>query len=420
MAISNGEIQERAFKLSKHFKPASPINREDLFAGRTSQTRDVVDTINQTGQHAVLYGERGVGKTSLANVIFPKLKCENSEVIAPLVNCMTQDTYTDIWKRVFGEIDFISRERGIGLPKSTKKIIGDYTGLYSDSISPDVVRMMLIELGKEMLVVIILDEFDAITDEGTRSMMSDTIKYLSDRFVPATLVLVGVADDVDGLIENHRSIERCLRQIKMPRMSRSELEEIVVNGLTAVDMNIDESALYEISRLSIGLPHYAHLLGLHSGRCALDNRSEEVTKEDVGLAVQNAINTAQASIQSDYLKAITSSRTEALYKQVLLACAMVKTDDLGWFYAGDVREPLGRILKKPSKIESFARHLHAFCERERGPVLDKDDRPKRTRYRFVNPLLQPYVMIRGMAEKLILEQDLHETRDKSDPQRRLF
>jgi len=65
------QFQEKAFMLGTVFKPTAPINREDLFAGRQPQTRDVVDAVNQQGQHAVLYGERGVGKTSLANMDHP-------------------------------------------------------------------------------------------------------------------------------------------------------------------------------------------------------------------------------------------------------------------------------------------------------------------------------------------------------------
>jgi hypothetical protein len=38
------------------------------------------------------------------------------------------------------------------------------------------------------------------------------IKVLSDNSVPATLVLVGVADSVDALIVEHQSIERALVQ----------------------------------------------------------------------------------------------------------------------------------------------------------------------------------------------------------------
>ena len=416
------QFQEKAFMLGTVFKPTSPINREDLFAGRQSQRQDVLDAINQQGQHAVLYGERGVGKTSLANMLVPRLRAPDADVIAPMINCMTADTYSDIWKRVFDEIAFKAEteKNGLSLEKPEKKLLKEYLGSYSDNITPDVVRRVLHSLGQRDIVVIILDEFDKVTNTDTLAMMSDTLKFFSDRVVPATVVVVGVADDVETLIANHRSLERCLRQIRMPRMSDSELESIVTQGLTKTEMTIDRKALDEIGRLSRGLPHYAHLLGLLAGRAALDEKFLRVAEEHVQSAVREAIDKAQASIQSDYAGAITSSRKEARYKEVLLACALAETGDLDWFYPGDVRGPLERIVKREYKIEAFARHLHAFCEPARGPVLVKDTKSARPRFRFENPLMEPYVLIRGLAEGLISASDLDALKRRSPPKGHLF
>jgi len=406
--VGSGDLQEKGFMLSTFFKPTAPINREDLFAGRTSQIRDVVDAINQQGQHAVLYGERGVGKTSLANMLFSRIRAPGTSVWAPQINCMTADSYSDIWKRVFEEIRFKAengKER-LSLERQEEKLLKEYTGSYSDRISPDIVRRILSSLGQDGLVVVILDEFDTVDDADSRAMMSDTLKFLSDRAVPATVVLIGVADDVENLIANHRSLERCLRQVRMPRMPYKELEAIVVQGLEKVGMTIEQPALDEITHLSHGLPHYPHLLGLHSGRAAIDDMSLCVTEEHVQTAIKQAVDKAQASIQSGYSKAITSSRKEALYKEVLLACALAETDDLGWFYPRDVREPLEKILSRPYKISAFARHLHQLCAAVHGPVLVKDDRSARPRYRFDNPLMQPYTLIRGLAAGLISTADV--------------
>jgi Cdc6-like AAA superfamily ATPase len=356
---TTGDFESITFLLSTVFKPTVPVNQEDLFAGRQSQIRDVVDTINQQGQHAVLFGERGVGKTSLANMIFPKLRNPSGELIVSHVNCTTNDTFSDIWKRAFEEIKFIA-ERDATELGSAKRVLSQYTRAYADVISPDIVRRILYHLGQDATVVIVLDEFDTVVEEDARSTMSDTLKFLSDRAVPATVVLIGVADDVERLIKNHRSLERCLRQIKAPRMTDEELATIVTHGLSRVNMQIDDTALNEITRISRGLPHFPHLLGLHSARAALDRKTMRVTESHVQKGVHEAIDKTQASIQSDYSKATHSSRQEALYKQVLLACALAETDDIGWFYPRDVRAPLQKILKreKPYGIEQFARHLY--------------------------------------------------------------
>jgi Cdc6-like AAA superfamily ATPase len=406
MALSKSDLEKRSFRLGLYFKPTSPINKESLFAERLAQSREVLDAINQQGLHAVMYGERGVGKTSLANMIFPKLHCEGLEKIAPLVNCFTADTYADVWKRVFETILFTADKDAIALGAKAEELLKEYTGPLASTISPDEVWRLLWELGQQLLVVIIIDEFDNLLDVNAQAMMSDTVKFLSDRVVPATLVLIGVADNVETLVCNHRSVQRCLQQIQIPRMSLKELESIVVTGLNGVGMVIDNDCLYDISRFSRGLPHYAHLLGLYAGRSALDRGRVNVNATDVQRAMEAAVTKTHATIQADYSKAIRSSRKDAQYPHVLLACSLAQTDSLGWFYPRNVREPLSRILDKPCKIEAFARHLHTFCELDRGPILKKDGDSPRPRFRFVDPIVQPYIVMRGIAEKMITEDDV--------------
>lgn len=406
MALTKTELEERAFRLGLFFKPTQPINKESLFAGRTTQVRDVVDAINQQGQHAVLYGERGVGKTSLANILFAKLHCDDAEKITPIVNCMTEDSYSSLWKRVFETILFIADRDSIALGEKTEELLKQYTGPLGSMVGPDEVWRLLYELGQHLLVVVILDEFDKLTSVGTLAAMSDTIKFLSDRFIPVTLVLIGVANDVEVLVENHRSVQRCLSQIPMPRMSVEELETIVTNGLGNVSMTIDPVALQDIAHLSRGLPQYAHQIGLYAGRAALDAGREHVVSADVQSAMDTAVSKTLATVQADYSKATRSSRTDAQYVQVLLACALAETDNLGWFYPRNVREPLSRILDKPCKVEAFARHLHTFCELDRGPILKKDGESARPRFRFIDPIIQPYILMRGLAAKMIDENDI--------------
>lgn len=70
--------EKKLLKLREVFSPSAPIQTRDLFYGRIKQINKVVETINENGKHTVLYGERGVGKTSLANImveLFPEVIC---------------------------------------------------------------------------------------------------------------------------------------------------------------------------------------------------------------------------------------------------------------------------------------------------------------------------------------------------------
>jgi hypothetical protein len=341
--------------------------------------------------------------------------------MAPHINCNGASDYNSIWIALLEDIVFRAEKQKIDLPQSILKLRHDFENGLRLDFPPELARRVVTELSDaDMIVVLIVDEFDTVSNQGTRQAIAETVKLFSDRNVPCTIIIIGVADDVDSLISEHRSIERCVAQIRMRRMSRDEIEAIVTTSLEKVGMTIEKEGLHEISRIAIGLPHYAHLLGLHSGRLALDNASKHISQPHVTEAARMATSKAQVTIQTSYSKATISTKKNALYKQVLLACAMAETDDFGYFAPTDIRNPLELILKRHYGVEAFARHLHAFCTPVRGPVLKQADLVNRPRFRFSNPLMQPFVLMKGLSEKLISDDDLRVTRDVNDSQSRLF
>ncbi|MGL1544364.1 sigma 54-interacting transcriptional regulator, partial [Vibrio parahaemolyticus] len=40
-----------------------------LFAGRQQQAQKILEAIGERGRHVIMYGERGVGKSSMAQII---------------------------------------------------------------------------------------------------------------------------------------------------------------------------------------------------------------------------------------------------------------------------------------------------------------------------------------------------------------
>jgi hypothetical protein len=66
--------------------------------------------------------------------------------------------------------------------------------------------------------------------------MSHTLKAISDDGTTnATVIIVGVAEDIHLLIEEHNSISRSISEIKMPRMSKREMDEILDQRYPKVD-----------------------------------------------------------------------------------------------------------------------------------------------------------------------------------------
>jgi Cdc6-like AAA superfamily ATPase len=391
------ELQALSFAVGSVFTPGAPVNEKDLFAGRREQVENIIDAVSQRGYHAILYGERGVGKTSLSNMLSAFLGRRQTSLIAR-VNCDTSDTFSSLWTKAFKEIESSRRKHPIGL---TTQPPAPALGLDDDNITPDDARRALQELSKSTPLVVIFDEFDRVQHAGATVLMADTIKSLSDYSVPATILIIGVADSVEGLIKEHQSVERALIQIYMPRMSDDEIRDIIRNGLARLTMEIDGAACEELVRFSQGVPYIAHLLALHSCRAALASGSKFIGADNVEQGMHRSLDQWQQSIKASYHEATKGRQPGHLYKEVLLACALAEVDDLRYFTAAAVREPLSLIAERTFEISNFARHLKDLSEAARGRILQRVGETHGTRYRISNPILRPYIVMRSIKDHIV-------------------
>ena len=121
--ITPEEARRVAIQAGQVFQPRTPISTRELFAGRWDPLTAVADAVGQVGLHVVIYGERGVGKTSLANIISPVLHvfdspegAEAAEVepsrLVVKVNAHQSDTFSQIWRRALDEVS-LDEERAV-------------------------------------------------------------------------------------------------------------------------------------------------------------------------------------------------------------------------------------------------------------------------------------------------------------------
>ena len=386
-------------EVTEAFSPGAPVQERDLFSGRAAQISVLEDTVIQRGRHAIVYGERGVGKTSLVNVLPLVLQRPNKELIYVRVNADPNDSFATLWKKVFKRMTYVSTTLQGPV---TKRISEDF----GSDLSPDDVQLVLAEFSNNHIPIIVLDEFDRIRDHKTTQLVADTIKALSDYSVNATVVVVGVAEDVSTLISGHESITRCLVQIKMPRMSTEELKQLILTRYNRSGIQTDADAVWKMIFLSRGLPYYTHLLAMHSARFAIDKRKTVVRHQDVDKALEGAITELDQSIKEKYVMAIRSQRAEdTLYAPVLLACAFATTDELGRFQQSSVAAPLNRIIPGKNYVAStFALHMNAFTEADRGHVLQRYGAARNYRYRFADPMMQPYVILKGLEDGRLTDE----------------
>ena len=386
-------------RLFKAFTPTSPISLPDLLSGRENTLLRLQFDVLTPSQHVLLYGDRGVGKTSIARVLAVAVQEADIEsgTRSIVVSCDTEDTFGSIWRKAFQEILLAERRLGFA-QRGVRNIVGrfDPDGPLD---SPNDLRLLIDSLPNPSVVVI--DEFDRARDPQVRALMADTIKLFSDNETRCTIVLVGVGGSIEGLIASHESISRNVDYVLVELMAAHELAGIIERGFASAGLGFEPGLDFRIARMSQGYPHFTHLLGLWSGVRALRRGDDTVVGEDLDMAISDSIQNAAGGIRLEYDRATDSTQPNNLFKEVLLACAMVDKDVRGGFSLSAVREPLQKILGRPIKQVSYQRHLAAFCEPDRGPVLIRTGRRRNYRWQFANPQLVPFVRLQGINDGFI-------------------
>lgn len=385
---------EQIARLNRVFTPATPVQLRNLLAGRRNELQACLDTCLQQGAHCILYGERGVGKTSVANIVTLVLRDIGSTQVVKC-SCTSEETFETLWQKVFWELT-ISRERvsqdmGFGVkPKinSERIVLGDiFNG--NKYTATSVLRVLRVLTDD---IIIILDEFDRMNPSFDLRTFADMVKNVSDAIPKVTFIIVGIGETVSDLIGEHESIVRNLKQIHLPTMSPQELLEIIEKGMQELDMEMTDEVKHRIVEYSYGYPHYTHLLSMNACKTALQEQQTVVTNHHFDQSVQRSINETHESLRHAYHRATIATRKN-IYKEVLWACSMSPIDEYSTFQARDLEIPLSRLLGKTMKTHQFGGHLNRLSSEERGNILTCLGTQQRHRYKFTNPLMRAYIKL---------------------------
>ena len=162
------EDVERLFSAAPLLPGAVPerIGQENLYLGRTAEARLLIKAVRDPAKHILLFGERGIGKTSLANVFTRDHNTVNDPISTCRVQAYPSDDFSSLWSRALTELRSVLRH-------SVSDISSDH-----DTLSPDIVLRAFRNIRSP--TVIIIDEFDLLRDRGARELTANLLKSLHD------------------------------------------------------------------------------------------------------------------------------------------------------------------------------------------------------------------------------------------------
>lgn len=379
--------------LREAFTPTRPKQEGAQFSGRYVQMQRIISAIEEERAHVVLYGERGSGKTSLANII--ATKATEAGYFTVKFACSSELSFDEIFHSFLRRIPATFLAGGIGA--TSRAGIANFDELLPPGEIGIAELVAIFARLHDKHVILVIDEYDRVTSEETKNKLAELIKNMSDASVAVTLLLIGVAKDVDDLLGKHPSLQRTLVTIPLPLMTPDEIEAIILCGEEKSGLRFTPPVRQRIVQLAQGLPYHAQLLCLFAARNALRRRAGTVEREDLRYAVLRAAEEAEGKIKEAYALAIASQSGTA-FKDVLFAAARCASDAFGTFAVPDVvRSAAAHGISLSALSLQFP--LKKLTEPGRGAMLRRISGLDGLRYQFVSQMLRHHVLVRQAIER---------------------
>lgn len=315
------------------FVPSEPIRSAELLRGRDIPLKRTMETLEIPGRSVFIYGERGVGKTSLAQTSAYQFNTSNGDPV--LVSCHEDVTFQKLIAQITRKLlalPIVKNKRkghtelrvGLSMAGLVHRIEHD-AEFVPTSIDVNEAVDLLNEatrgVASDKRMVVVLDELD-VTDSKFRTDLAYFIKQLGDQQCPVKFILAGIAETVGDLLEKHESASRYLATIELERLPINILKaEVLENGFQRFGATIPDHLSMRVAYVSDGFAHFTHLVGLHIALGMIEKTPLVLTASirDYEAGLQAAVEDSQAWLKDDYDKAVKKYGDE--YARMLWATA---------------------------------------------------------------------------------------------------
>ena len=295
-----------------------PIDTPEHLKGRNEQLRKIEQATLTPGRHVFIFGERGVGKTSLAKTAgldaarsrehFKQIGCAAGtsfeEIIRQVIATYGSDTVAKVEKSKGWSFSL----QGIGFEK--RRVESTEAPILTVSTAADVLASLDEQDPFGDQRVFVIDEMDKLSDAHVRTSFADLIKLIGDRACRMTRIFTGVGRDFQEILGHHPSSYRHLLQIPLERLEYYAALDIIDDVLDRFDLDWEveptRTARFRVADMANGFPYYVHLVVEKLLQAVYeDDQADAVTNTHLISAIETAVQDVEEVIRAPYDRAVS-------------------------------------------------------------------------------------------------------------------
>ncbi|CAN5334912.1 hypothetical protein BH09PSE3_BH09PSE3_04010 [soil metagenome] len=268
--------RSRRARVHQAFDASMPVEDRRGLSGRSAELAQLAEGVLDQNKHGIIFGARGSGKTSLSRVFGD---------VADEARCLV------LYHSASGDIDFgalflpyveeLASGSGIA---ATKRNDVNPAGMFD---ARSLAGWMIDNVDRR--VILILDEFDRIENATTKSQVASLMKLLSDMRAQVRLLIVGIASDVEDLLQGHPSLRRHVEAVPIGPIAASALRALLDQCCAEAGLGLDDAAADRIVKASLGSPYHLRVFGLHAALAAERGGSTVIDDAVALTALQEAL-----------------------------------------------------------------------------------------------------------------------------------
>lgn len=414
MAKEAWRLPEHDFAEQMHrvLSPSNAIQTVELLHGRSKQLEDIRQALYSPGRQVFIYGDRGVGKTSLAQTAayqrqssdgFPiAVSCSAGSTCFDLVKDIAQEAFPidPRTKKVTTQKSFQFAFKGIG--KVAKNSKEQESFRLPTTLNEAIQILDFVSKNHSKQPCAIIDEFDQITNADEQKMFANLVKQIADKKLTLSIIFCGIGASLDDLFSSHLSAHRYFHTTKLERLPYDHRLEIVDQAARHLSIDTDETTRWRIAMISDGFPHYVHLVTEKLfWRVYRAQNGGLVSGDLFEGALHDAVEGLEAEIKKPYEKATKKYTNDC--EPILWAAA--DGDDLQR-PSRDVWQSYLRIMKdlnaKPLEKAKFNAQMNNLKKDAYGTIL------RATRagwYEYTEKVVRGYARLKALQSGILLEKE---------------